>query len=119
MEPVDGVEFTRRVRNGSDPRLVRLPIIMMTGHSELRRIVDARDAGVNEIVVKPLTAKAVLSRIEAVTQRPRPFVRTISYFGPDRRRRDDPKFAHLRRRQSDGRRERPDDARASGEIKAP
>jgi DNA-binding response OmpR family regulator len=55
-------------------------------------VVDARDAGVTEFVAKPLTAKAVLERIQAVIYRPRPFVRTPNYFGPDRRRREDPGF---------------------------
>ena len=93
MVPVDGVEFTRMVRNAPDSKNPYLPIIMMTGHSEKSRVVDARDAGVTEFVAKPLTAKAVLDRIQAVIYRPRPFVRTATYFGPDRRRRDDPAFS--------------------------
>jgi two-component system chemotaxis response regulator CheY len=92
MFPMDGVEFTRIVRNAPDSRNPYLPVIMMTGHSEKSRVFDARDAGVTEFVAKPLTAKAVLDRIQAVIYRPRPFVRTASYFGPDRRRRDDPAF---------------------------
>lgn len=93
MVPVDGVEFTRMVRNAPDSKNPYLPIIMMTGHSEKSRVFDARDAGVTEFVAKPLTAKAVLDRIQAVIYRPRPFVRTATYFGPDRRRRDDPAFS--------------------------
>jgi CheY-like chemotaxis protein len=92
MFPVDGVEFTRMVRNAPDSKNPYLPIIMMTGHSEKSRVVDARDAGVTEFVAKPLTAKAVLDRIHAVIYRPRPFVRTANYFGPDRRRREEPNF---------------------------
>ena len=54
MFPVDGVEFTRMVRNAPDSRNPYLPIIMMTGHSEKSRVCDARDAGVTEFVAKPL-----------------------------------------------------------------
>ena len=86
MFPLDGVEFTRLVRNSSDSANPYLPIIMMTGHSEKHRVVEARDAGVTEFVVKPITAKAVFDRIQAVILRPRPFVKTHGYFGPDRRR---------------------------------
>ena len=86
MFPLDGVEFTRLVRNSPDSANPYLPIIMMTGHSEKSRVVEARDAGVTEFVVKPITAKAILERINAVIFRPRPFVKTESYFGPDRRR---------------------------------
>ncbi|MBA3050990.1 MAG: response regulator [Alphaproteobacteria bacterium] len=86
MFPLDGVEFTRLVRNSPDTANPYLPIIMMTGHSEKSRVYEARDAGVTEFVVKPITAKAILDRIQAVIFRPRPFVKTEGYFGPDRRR---------------------------------
>jgi len=86
MFPLDGVEFTRLVRNSPDSNNPYLPIIMMTGHSEKTRVYEARDAGVTEFVVKPITAKAILDRIQAVIFRPRPFVKTDGYFGPDRRR---------------------------------
>ncbi len=86
MFPLDGVEFTRLVRNSPDTTNPYLPIIMMTGHSEKSRVYEARDAGVTEFVVKPITAKAILDRIHAVIVRPRPFVKTDGYFGPDRRR---------------------------------
>jgi CheY-like chemotaxis protein len=86
MSPIDGVEFTKMLRTASDSRHPYLPVIMITGHSERSRVVEARDAGVNEFVVKPLTARALLSRIESVIMRPRPFIRCGTYFGPDRRR---------------------------------
>ncbi|HYD26234.1 response regulator [Brevundimonas sp.] len=86
MFPLDGVEFTRLVRNSPDSANPYLPIIMMTGHSGKQRVYAARDAGVTEFLVKPITAKAVLDRIQSVIWKPRPFVRTDGYFGPDRRR---------------------------------
>ena len=101
MEPVDGVAFTRHVRNSPDSRNPYLPVIMMTGHSARSRVYEARDAGVTEFVVKPVNARTLLDRVMAVIYRPRPFVRTASYFGPDRRRRADPAFAGPYRRASD------------------
>lgn len=86
MFPLDGVEFTRLVRNSPDSANPYLPIIMMTGHSEKSRVTEARDAGVTEFVVKPITARAILERINAVIFRPRPFVKSEGYFGPERRR---------------------------------
>jgi len=86
MLPLDGVEFTRMVRTSPTTTNPYLPIIMMTGHSEKSRVYEARDAGVTEFVVKPITAKAILDRIHAVIMRPRDFVKHESYFGPDRRR---------------------------------
>lgn len=92
MFPIDGVEFIRMVRNAPDSKNPYLPIVMMTGHSERSRVVDARDAGVTEFIAKPLTAKSVLERLQAVIYRPRPYVRAGNYFGPDRRRREDPAY---------------------------
>lgn len=101
MFPLDGAEFTRLVRNSPDSPNPYLPIIMMTGHSERSRVYEARDAGVTEFVVKPITAKAILDRIQAVIFRPRPFVKTEGYFGPDRRRTDASNYKGPRRRATD------------------
>jgi two-component system, chemotaxis family, chemotaxis protein CheY len=89
MQPIDGASFTRLVRNSVDSTNPYLPIIMMTGFADRSRVFEARDAGVSEIIVKPVTARAILDRIEAVIMRPRPFVRTEDYFGPSRRGIDD------------------------------
>jgi two-component system chemotaxis response regulator CheY len=101
MFPMDGVEFTRLVRNAPDSNNPFLPIIMMTGHAEKNRVCEARDAGVTEFIVKPVTANSVLSRIQAVIFKPRPFVRTDAYNGPDRRRVSDPRFQGPYRRMGD------------------
>ena len=86
MKPMDGLEFTVRVRLSKDSPNVFTPIIMVSGHFERRRVVAARNAGVNEFVVKPISAASLFDRIQAVIERPRPFVRLKRYFGPDRRR---------------------------------
>ena len=70
-------------------------------HSTMRRIAEARDAGVNEILAKPVTVRGVLSRISEVIENPRPFVRTPDYFGPERRRRADPNYTGKMRRAAD------------------
>jgi len=89
MEPIDGVAFTCMVRNSEDSTNRYLPIIMMTGFADKVRVVEARDAGVTELVVKPVTARSVLDRLNAVVFHPRPFVKTDDYFGPLRRGIDD------------------------------
>ena len=101
MEPVDGVAFTRLVRTAPDTPNPYLPIIMLTGHSEMSRVTEARDAGVNEFIVKPLTAKVLVDRINACIYRQRPFIRCDTYFGPDRRRKEDPYFSGPWRREAD------------------
>lgn len=86
MQPLDGLDFVKLIRTGDDSPDRFVPIIMVTGHSEAHRITDARDSGVNEFLVKPLSAKSLFSRIAELIEKPRSFVESKSYFGPDRRR---------------------------------
>ncbi|MCP5366791.1 MAG: response regulator [Hyphomicrobiales bacterium] len=89
MEPVDGIQFMKFVRDAEDSKNPFIPVIMLTGHAERHRIITARNAGVNEYLLKPVSAQALLSRVQAVIERPRQFVRTKTFFGPDRRRKDE------------------------------
>lgn len=98
MSPLDGVQFTQLVRNAPDSVDPFLPIIMLTGFAERNRVFEARDAGVTEILAKPITAAGLLARIDSVIMRPRPFIRTASYFGPCRRRIDASDFEGAERR---------------------
>ena len=102
MPIIDGVEFTQMVRTSSDSPNPFIPIVMITGHSERSRVSLARDAGVNEFLVKPVTAKSLMDRISSVVNNPRSFVKCTTYFGPDRRRRNDKTFAGPFRRKTDG-----------------
>jgi two-component system chemotaxis response regulator CheY len=85
MKPMDGIEFVRRMRQDASPNPY-VPIIMLTSHCERDRVIEARDAGVNEFLAKPFTATTVMSHLKSVISQPRNFVRTPVYFGPDRRR---------------------------------
>jgi two-component system, chemotaxis family, chemotaxis protein CheY len=98
MEPVDGITFTKRIRLAQDSPNRFLPIIMVSGHSELQRVELARDAGVNEFLVKPVSPQSLYRHISSVILTPRQFVRTPDYFGPDRRRRQDPDYKGPERR---------------------
>lgn len=98
MSPLDGLDFVRLVRTGKDSPNPFVPIILLTGHTEMHRVVEARDAGVHEFLAKPISARALYSRIRAIIERPRPFVRTVHYFGPDRRRKANPSYKGPERR---------------------
>jgi CheY-like chemotaxis protein len=104
MQPLDGIDFTRLLRRSPDSPNQMCPVIMITGHSTMARVNEARNAGVNEFLAKPLTARGVVERISQVIDNPRPFVKTETYFGPDRRRRADPNFNGPWRREGDERR---------------
>lgn len=100
MTPIDGFEFVRRIRSldRDDKRL--LPVILLTAYAERSKVEAARDAGVNEFCSKPVTAVELYRKVCAVINRPRPFVRTKSYFGPDRRRHAPRDFRGDERRQA-------------------
>lgn len=98
MEPMDGIEFTKKIRTSDDSPNAYVPIIMLTGHTEISRVVTARDAGVNEFLAKPVSASKIYQRIKTILDHPRQYVRTPSYFGPDRRRRQDPDYHGEERR---------------------
>ena len=87
MAPTDGIAFTRQVRTADSSPNPYIPIIMVTGHTERPRVEAARDAGVTEFLAKPITVHNLMSRLSEIVDRPRPFVKCGSYFGPDRRRR--------------------------------
>lgn len=105
MKPTDGITLTRMIRN--EPRSPNpfVPVILMTGFSEKSRVMGARDSGVTEFLVKPFQAKDLYKRIAQVIERPRQFVRTSEFFGPDRRRSEDQGFSGPYRRETDNGRE--------------
>jgi len=90
MEPTDGAEFLRWIRSHRSDAIKFLPFIMLTGYTEHARIIKARDLGMTEFLRKPVTVNSLVARISAVIERPRPFVTTPGFFGPDRRRQNLP-----------------------------
>lgn len=87
MEPYDGIELTHKIRTDSRSPNPYVPIILMTGYSAKMRVMQARDIGVTEFLVKPFTSQDLYARIEQVIEKPRQFVDADGFFGPDRRRR--------------------------------
>jgi CheY-like chemotaxis protein len=87
MDGMSGLEFAKLVRTSAQTPNPFVPVIMLTGHTHIDHVRQARDAGVNEFLAKPVSVKAILTRLISVIEHPRPYVRTKSYFGPCRRRR--------------------------------
>ncbi|MAE51899.1 MAG: response regulator [Micavibrio sp.] len=106
MKPMDGISLTRRIRNDPASPNQFVPVILMTGFSEKRRVIQARDAGVTEFLVKPFNARDLYRRISQVIERPRQFVRSEDFFGPDRRRIRTTAYDGPHRRETDS--QRPD-----------
>lgn len=89
MSPVDGLILLRWVRRHAESPNRFVPFIMLTSHSASNKVAEARDAGVTEFMTKPFSVAMLAQKLQTVIERPRQFVHTSSYFGPDRRRKSD------------------------------
>jgi two-component system chemotaxis response regulator CheY len=87
MEGMSGLDLVKMIRTNPQTPNPFVPVIMLTGHTHIDRVREARDAGVNEFIAKPVSVKTMMTRMVAVIENPRPYVRTQGYFGPCRRRR--------------------------------
>lgn len=88
ISPNNGAAFVRTLRHSKHSPNPFVPVIMLTGPTLPDNIRYARDAGVNEILLKPIVAEDLCSRIIEIVERPRVFVTSEQYKGPCRRRRN-------------------------------
>lgn len=98
---MSGLEFTREIRRNTTGLPRETPIILLAGVIDHEQLMSARQSGINEFLLKPVSAQGVLSRIEEVILRPRKFIDSRNYVGPCRRRKDDPNYAGPWRRLTD------------------
>ena len=99
MEGMSGIELVNMIRANPACPNPFVPVIMLTGHTLIEDVNKARDAGINEFIAKPVSVKTMMSRLVAVIENPRPYVRTNSYFGPCRRRRGAEEYCSPERRE--------------------
>src|ERR1700732_671375 len=64
MEPMTGYELLKQVR--SDSSISATPFIMVTAETKTENVIAAKQAGVNNYIVKPFNAETLKSKIEAV-----------------------------------------------------
>lgn len=86
MPFLNGAELVRIVRSPGVFPVPDIPIIMLSGHGERWRVVEAARLGVNEYLRKPISAKALLDRLVTILAKPRPMVQLGSYYGPEPRK---------------------------------
>ena len=82
---IDGMEFLSYLRKNPNSPNPAMPVIMLTGRAEMSDVFQARDYGINEYVIKPFTAKSIYNRLERIIEKPRSFVVSTTFVGPDRR----------------------------------
>jgi two-component system, chemotaxis family, chemotaxis protein CheY len=86
MPGMDGADFMRRVRSPATFMYPGVQVIMLTGHGEKSRVLEAVNLGVHEFLLKPVSSTALLTRILGVMTMPRPMVQRGNYYGPEPRK---------------------------------
>jgi two-component system chemotaxis response regulator CheY len=64
MEPMTGLQLLREVRK--DVKLKDTPFIMITAESKTDNVVAAKEAGVNNYIVKPFNAATLKTKLTSV-----------------------------------------------------
>ncbi|MBI3703727.1 MAG: response regulator [Rhizobiales bacterium] len=85
LPPHGGLMLTRTIRRNSNNENRTIPILLMSSDTGESTIKNARDAGANIVVAKPMSPKSLYDRLAWIAFNPRPFIDTATYFGPDRR----------------------------------
>jgi len=104
---MSGIELARTIRHAAvapDERFGNpaVPMIMLTARQSARDVTTARNAGIDEFVIKPFSAASILKAICSCVLRRRPFIVSAGYVGPCRRRaKKKDSYAGLLRRASD------------------
>lgn len=89
-EKIDVIAFLKRLRRDVRTLDVTVPVILILAGANRQQIQTIRDAGVNDVIVKPVSPKTVEQKLQSLILTPKPFVAVESFVGPDRRRnRDD------------------------------
>ena len=86
MPLLSGAELVRIVRSPGVFPIPDVPIIMLSGHGERWRVIEAVRLGVNEFLIKPVSTKALYDRLISIVIKPRPAVQLGEYYGPQPRK---------------------------------
>lgn len=87
LDGADGLTLTKRVRAGeAGEGFKAMPIVLISDRTRSIDVERARNAGVDEFVVRPFSTATMLRRVAEVRARKREFIESTRYVGPCRRR---------------------------------
>jgi CheY-like chemotaxis protein len=95
-----GPDFVRHLRRSSAISR-KTPVVMMATSITHAMLDAARDAGIDEVMLKPYAMRDVERRASAVLLNARPWIEAVGYVGPDRRRFNSSEYKGARRRKAD------------------
>ena len=83
---MDGDDLIRTLRQSGHPKLSSLPVIVITGASDARVLVDVYDAGANQVMSKPVDADELDGHIRRLLSDGKPELRVVEQYDRDRDR---------------------------------
>lgn len=85
LPDIHAADLVRWLRRLDNSKIKFLPVIVLTGHTQVKNVESVRDCGANIVVKKPVSPNVLFDRLAWAAQTSRPFVETSFYVGPDRR----------------------------------
>ncbi|MFC7291437.1 response regulator [Hirschia litorea] len=98
LDGLTGAEFVGMLRRAPDSPSQHVPVIACTADTRRSTLKLLVDAGVDEILAKPVSADQAWKKLAAVVNNRRQFVKTAFYYGPDRRRKEGGRWTGKERR---------------------
>jgi CheY-like chemotaxis protein len=83
--PLNPFEFLKALRLDLTTRDVTVPVVLVSAAAELSTVALARDAGMNDVIAKPVSMGTIERKLRTLLLAPRSFVTTKGFVGPDRR----------------------------------
>jgi DNA-binding response OmpR family regulator len=72
MPRMNGLQLVRAIRDNKDPKLVKLPIIMLTARQSEQDIIQGLETGLDDYVIKPFSPDELAARVQTVLWRASP-----------------------------------------------
>lgn len=85
LPKIDGFELTKKIRRDLEDHKRTLPVLLMLSDATPEAVVQARDAGANMVLAKPLSPSAIYDHLSWLATAERSFITAEDYYGPDRR----------------------------------
>ena len=82
LKPVHFLKMLRRDLNTND---FTVPVVLVSAGADTAKITAARDAGMNDVIAKPVSVQTIERKLRSLLVEPRDFVTTKSFVGPNRR----------------------------------
>jgi two-component system chemotaxis response regulator CheY len=87
--PLDPFAFLKALRRDLETRDVTVPVVLISAGAEFSKVAAARDAGMNDVIVKPVSIDTIERKLTSLVLEPKAFVTARGFVGPDRRRSGD------------------------------